>query len=1069
MSNLALSFLGPPRIERDGLVVEVGHRKGVALLAYLAVTTAPHGRDSLATLFWPDSDPSHARGALRYTLAALKKSLGEGWLLADHLSLGLNPAAAIQVDVARFRQLLGGSGRRRPAKGSDELSPDHPIPSLTEAVALYRGDFLAGFTLDDSPLFDEWQSFETESLRQEMTRALETLVKEHGAAGQWETAISHARRWLLLDPWHEPAHAWLMQLYAQSDQRAAALRQYEECARVLDRELGVEPSASLKQLKQRIQAGVWPPKVAAPADGQPPAGTFHHVPYWGASFVGRQRERAELRAKLAGPHCRLLTLVGPGGVGKTRLAVQTLVENQWPHPIYYVNLTPLTSPDQLPMAVADALALNLDGRDTPHRQLLNHLRQQELLLLLDNFEHLAAGADFLAAVLAAAPQVRLVVTSREVLGLEEEWLYEVAGLDYPGREEGMRRSTTFAIPPSPPPGQYSAVQLLIERARQARHDFAPAAEWPGLVAVCQLVEGMPLALELAAVWVRLLSCQAIAQEIQRGLNVLTTTHRQVELRHRSMRAVFEQSWRLLSPREQAILAQLSVFQGGFSRPAATAVAGAALYDLLSLVNKSLLRQVDQGRFDLHELLRQFAAEKLALDPAAAGQAHGRHAQFYGSFLSQLVAEHGVREEGRTYQAIRNDLDNVRAGWQWAAGRDHLALLEQYVIPLYDFYAATNRYQEGQAVFGLALATVTGQMEGSVSQPRRPTLDSLLIAKLKARQAEFCHELGDTETAERLLQECLARLQRRPDDAETAFVYRLMGLIRYHQGRYQEAKTCLRSSVEAGRSLVPLFFKANTALLIGAVCFALGQYDEAQTWHRESLALYQEIGQGWGVAHALRWLGTTAARLNDDEAARRLYQQSLEAFEEAGNPFGQVTCLNDLGALAQKQGDYPQAQIWFQRAWRLCQEHDLPLPLARTLQHLGDLATEQGDYPAAQDFYRQAMPLAVNAQATPVALQVLTGAAELLARMDDGLVGAGAAGEKALMETNTAKAFALLNLVVNHPASNQATRERARPLLNGLAGRLPAVAVDVLTEQASHLPLEQAVVALLTEPNETLSK
>jgi DNA-binding SARP family transcriptional activator len=333
MSELKLFLLGPPRLECDGQLVEVDTRKATALMSYLAVTDKSHSRDALATLLWPDYDQTHARGALRRTLSALNKALTGDWLEVDRETIGLNPSAPIWLDVAEFQRRLNGC---RGQELSGEIGCAGCLSLLTEAVTLYRDDFLAGFTLRDSPDFDEWQYFQTESLRRELAGALESLVRCHTLSREFDPAIAYARRWLALDPLHELAHRELMQLYAWAGQRGAALRQYRECVRVFDQELGVSPLEETTQLYTAIQENRLPPPPAAAAPekaaplqslGVPAAPKPRLFDY---PLVGRAAEWAALLAAYAASTVdgHLIVLQGEAGIGKTRLAEEFLAYAQ---------------------------------------------------------------------------------------------------------------------------------------------------------------------------------------------------------------------------------------------------------------------------------------------------------------------------------------------------------------------------------------------------------------------------------------------------------------------------------------------------------------------------------------------------------------------------------------------------------------------------------------------------------------------------------------------------------------------------------------------------------------------
>lgn len=1043
MPSLSLSFLGPLRIEHHSSPVEVSTRKAIALLAYLAVTAETQSRETLAALLWPQSDQKRARGSLRYTLSALRKELGAAWLVSDRQSVGLNWEAGIRVDVVDFHRLLG----------KDILDAaavrDASLAALEEAVALYRGDFLAGFTLPDSAAFDEWQLFEAEEARRKLAQALEMLVAAHRARGGLEPALAHARRWVALDEWHEPAHYQLMALYALAGQPGAAVRQYEACTGALQAGLGIRPSAATTTLYQQIRAGeLSPPPTRQPqtAVGDAPPSTKvlhprHNLPALHKPFVNREQERTDIAGLLDDPHCRLLTITGPGGIGKTRLAVQTVGERlpQLAREVRYINLAPLDSADFLVSTIADSLELSFSGLREPQEELLDHLSRNQLLLVLDNFEHLLQkGVTLISVILARAPGTKIIVTSREALNLQEEWCYTLKGLHVPDR------SVSATATRSP------AVQLFAQHARRARHDFSLTAEMTHVARVCRLVEGMPLGIELAASWVKLLPCREIAAEIQRNLDFLTTSHRDVEARHRSIRAVLEHSWRTLSPAEQQALARLAVFRGGFTREAAAEVAGASLFTLISLFNKSLLQRTAEERYDLHELLRHFAGEKLAAAPHQRKAVQEGHALYYGTMLAPENLRWEGQDEAHSVALVQAEIQNVRTGWRWAARQRKTAVIDHYLDTLYSFYAKTNRYQEGKEAFALAVR--------HLSDSEQP--DDLVLARLLARLGEFYYELGQPETAVVHLQKSLALLQSTSQQHEISFVFKLLGTVYYHRGHYAEARHHLRQSLATGETVDDVSHVANTYLLLGAVSFATGAYDEAQKWQQESLRLYREAEQLWGIAHALRHLGMTAQVLGAYEKAERYYHQSLVLFQEAGNPVGIALSMNHLGQLAQTLDDYQKAKEQYRQSLVICQDNRLQIAMARTLNSLGDVCCQLAEYEEAKGYLHVALETAMAMQAMPLALHSLLHVATLLTKMKDPPLLQTMPAETAVLNSGAAQALELLYLVAHHPASDQETRQRARSSLSQLATQLPADVVEFLQEKAQAQQLESVVVQML---------
>ena len=323
----------------------------------------------------------------------------------------------------------------------------------------------------------------------------------------------------------------------------------------------------------------------------------HNLPHAPTSFIGRSFEIADLLALLDNGDCSLLSLVGPGGIGKTRLAIEVASRNidKFSDGVFFIPLAPLSNPDNIVTSVANSLGLHLSNEGTPREQLLNYLRERKVLLVLDNFEHLLDGVDIVADMLITCAQIKILVTSREALNLQEEWIRQIKGMRFP-------ENTIINDMKS-----YSAVRLFMERANQIRGDFDELA---CAIRICQIVEGMPLAIELASAWLKVMSCEQIIQEIQRNIDFLVTKSRNIDERHRSIRAVFDQSWEMLSVEEQTVLGRLSVFHGGFELEAAEQVADASVFNLSEFVEKSLLKVTTSGRYEMHELLRQYAEQHL---------------------------------------------------------------------------------------------------------------------------------------------------------------------------------------------------------------------------------------------------------------------------------------------------------------------------------------------------------------------------------------------------------------------------------------------------------------------------
>jgi predicted ATPase/DNA-binding SARP family transcriptional activator len=901
MSQLRFYLFGAPRLEREDEAIKISLRKALALLAYLAVTQQSHSRDALATLFWPDDSQSKARGNLRRTLSRLNKVLGKGWLEIDRGNAGLNPKADLWLDVEQFQRGLAQCQTHGHA--SIEVC-SHCLPDLTAAAELYTGDFLAGFSLPDCPDFDEWHFFQSEGLRQALASALEQLGRGHSDRGDHDLAISYARRWLALDPLHEPAHRRLMELYAQTGQQAAALRQYEECVRVLDKEIGTPPSAETTALFELVKTKRAPPRPAPKAKKAPlssrPAAPPHNLPPQSTPFIGREDELAEITGRLTDPTCRLLTLVGPGGIGKTRLALaaaeRQLDPVSFPNGVYFVSLAPISGAEFMISTLADALNISFFGQTEPKTQLLNYLRGKQLLLALDNFEHLLAeqGTDLLSGILSTAFQVKILVTSRVRLHLQEEWVIDLQGLPCP--DEASHELLD----------RFGAVQLFLQRARQARSDFVLAEdEVPEVGRICRLVAGMPLALELAAAWVRLMSCQEIAQEIERNLDFLSTPLRNILDRHRSLTAVFDHSWHYLSRDEQHVFRGMTVFRGGFSREAAEQVAGASLPLLAALVDKSMLRRNATGRYELHELLRQYAAEKLG-EAGEAKQIQNRHLEFFLNLAEEAETKLQGAEQATWLKKLNTEHDNLRAALAWSLEGGDAEMGLRLAATLGEFW-----FMRGQ-LFGEGIEWLERVLSGvEAMEPTRARARAFrrlgMLTELQGNHAAarsafeqslvLYRELGDKEGIAASLNYLGETVATQGDEVAARPLFAAARSV------YEESLASLRQQGDQWRI-------ARALNVIGEIARIENNYPMARSFYEESLALRRELGDTRGIAVSLINLGLVALHQDDDRQAATYFEESLPLFQKLGSTRGIIDCLAGLAGVAGKMGQPERAARLF---------------------------------------------------------------------------------------------------------------------------------------------------------------
>lgn len=892
MSDLQIHFLGTFQILQNGRSLTTFRTNKIrALLAYLAVEADhPHRRDSLAALFWPQMDNRNALTNLRLSLHRLHQTLGDDppVLHIDRHTVQWHASAA-RIDAAVFAQALTAVT----AHDHAPLCPDC-ARRLETAVPYYKGDFLAGFFLEDAAPFDDWAAAWRERLHQQALQALDWLAEFHQENGRYPQAILHTRRQLELEPWRESAHRQMMQLLAVTGQHAAALRQYEQCRRLLRDELGAAPEAATTDLYRQIQTERTAASPHRKSDSQPvPLSPAQRItvflPATAAPLVGRQAELSQLDQLMSHPATRLVTITGVGGMGKTRLALtwsaaQAAHQPQhFPHGIYFVPLTAVHTAAHLVPAIAQSLPFTPDAASTQPlpQQLGDYLRDRQLLLVLDNFEQLLTGDDGAAAtavlhhLLDHALQLKLLVTSREHLHLQDEQPLPLNGLPCPGDQE-----TEWA--------QFPAAQLFAQSARRVQPDFAlTSPDRPHLIAICRLLDGIPLALELAAAWVEWLPLADIAAEMGRSLDFLAADQRDWPERHRSMRAIFDSAWARLSRSEQTFFTRLCLFRGGFTRAAALAVAGdgqsrpTVLRLLAVLVQKSLLRY-DRltERYSLHELLRQYGTERLT-----DGTAWERYGRYYCIWLADQAAALKGDQQKATLAAIETDMENIRAAWDWAVGEQELVLLAAAAASLGTFYYRQGRHQEGQELFSQA-AALTGNSE---------TEQQLALARLVYWQGMFEPAAAARQN---LLQAALTILETAVPDSNSrtgqAAILLELGMVAYGQGQHETAERYFEQSLIRCRLAGDRWGEANVLCEMGVNAWIRGEYGAAAQQYSQSLAIRETLQDYVGMAVALEGLAGTAMTAKEGAQAIAYTRQSLEIYRQLGDRVGTAVLQAELG-------------------------------------------------------------------------------------------------------------------------------------------------------------------------------
>jgi len=1054
---LEISLLSPFTLTHDGQPLKLPSRRTEALVVYLLRNPHPHAREVLANLLWDDLPQNKALGNLRVLLANLRKAL-DPYVTITRQSAAWNGASDYRVDLTALEEMLALS---RVEIDRDGALTQATAANLGAALQGYQGDLLPGFYLHAGQGFEEWLATEREWLWTRAVEALDDLATEYLQWGDYRAGVEQAQRLVDLDPLREEGHQLLMQLWAADGQISAALAQYERCVQVLDHELGVPPHGFTTELYERMRRGDWQPSrpMADPGVGAEASATKappHNLPRQMAPIWGRATELAQLATLLGDPTVPLITILGPGGIGKTRLALEaarTLItvprlpagENDerihFQDGIYLVALAPIRDA----AAIAPAIAAVIGCRFQPNggdetTQLLRYLRSRSMLLLLDNAEHLLDETEIFGAILAAAPQVQLLVTSRHKLNRTGETVLLLTGLDYPPamitRDPGDADSVSERLL------HYSAVRLFVEHVRRAHGNLSLGdADLQAVGQICRLAQGMPLAILLAAAWVELLSPAEIAAEIEQNVAFwgLATDQAKTAVpeealpsRQQTMHAIFEHSWQLLTRDEQGVFARLSIFRGGCTRPVAQQVTGGSLRELLSLAHKSLLvRDSASGRFTVHELLRQMAAEKLLAMGQAATPLHQLavttmerlYAQnlmpYYGE-LAEHAEQAQMADKAQMYLQLAGDV--ARDNYQNSLALDYygraLALTPDAAVgTLFALQMARQaiyhllgrRPEQAAALASLAdlgrrLGDSRNSIEVLVAQARYlETVSDYAAAVATAQEAAQLAEsvnapelhgkslliwgqalwrLGDLDGAQDQLGRALAMVQIITDPLTESTILRSLGIVAEFQWKYAAADVYYERSLAICRREGNRQGEVGNLNNLGVVAFYQGDLGAAQRYLAEALPIRRLLGDRRGEGHGLHNLGVLSATLGDYARAQRDAEQSLIVFREVGDRWGEADALHNLGSLLVIQADYGQALALYQAALTLAQEIGYQRCTALALRSLGHLAQEQNQPDVAKAHYAASLAGARQNNFSGYALEALAGLAVVALDQDE---------------------------------------------------------------------------------------
>ena len=889
MSKLNISLLGDVQFQLDGKTLAIKRNAVRALLIYLAVEQAPQARGMVAGLLWPDSSEQEARNNLRQTLHHLRQ-LPVQLVNTSRQWLTFAPAISTQVDVELVRQAL-----QREA--------------WDEAVTRYRRPFLGEGVPWDSPLFNEWMLLVREQLHRRVMLAYAQLLESAETRADWVTVERLATQQLALDNWRESTHRSLMRALAAQGRRVAALAQYDACRAVLEDVFAVRPSPETEALYAELLADVASP-TSQPKQLQRPSSTL----------FGRQEQLALAQRRLSEPTCRILTLVGAGGMGKTRLAL-AIGEHvqQAGRAVGWVDLTTVSADALNPLetAISDALGLTLQLQSTPLAQLTAWLNTNPYLLIIDNMEHLLEHTGLLVALVQGTTDVQLLVTSRERLNVRGEWLIDVDAL-----------------------AQADAEALFIDVARQIGVSLRSQQQREAVATICQQVGGMPLAIELCARWLRTLDVYQVASELQNGIDILSTSARDVPTRHHKMQAVFDWSWQRLTPAEQIAMAQLTVFQAGFDRAGAQQVAGATIWELESLVERSLLRR--QGkRYSFHPVIRQYGLAKLG-DSAAETQR--RFADF---FIDKITSKELADIKSDIVQILsdwRPDLVNMHNAWRWLVVNEQFDALLLIHDRLYEFYKALGRFRDVVDWYDWSLARLGNDER----------VAPILRVRMYRARAYLRANIAQLDGAREDAEKGLAIALRYEITDQVGLALQTMGIVTDMAGKSTEARGYFEQALSILREQDNQYYIEVVMNSLGIVEWSLGEYESAEKHQREALALARKSKDKVSEAMYLSNLGNTVWAAGRAQEAMALFEQAMQLEQELGRERSIGLLTRSIGEAYHELGQLDKALAYKEEALQYDREHGHDWHIGYGLWTLGETYWKLGQLRRAEEVLREAV-------------------------------------------------------------------------------------------------------------------
>ncbi|MEN8171798.1 MAG: BTAD domain-containing putative transcriptional regulator [Chloroflexota bacterium] len=1025
MKFLKISLFGTFHIQKPD-ETEIRFRSGriLGLLSFLiSEADCSHNREKLLALIWPETSGDLARSNFRVALHRIRKAMDQDsiqdnkYILTTTSTVQFNPDSDYWLDTNTFTETITTCQQAQNQMG--RLDKDQ-IVLLEQALEIYKGDFLSNVDIS-SERFEEWLYAKRETYHRAAIWACIILSENYIRQKSWQPALAIAYRQISLEPWVDEGHRQVIKMLIMTGQPGAAIEHFKKFSKDLADEIGVDPQPETKRLYDDIKNGTWNAESLSQRIRR------FHFPTDFSPFVGREEDLTQIIRWLEAPHCRLISLVGSGGVGKTRLATQASIrisENQkvdFPAGIYFIPLEEVITLDGFISNITKALDIPIVPGETLKSALLKHLRKKKLLLVFDNFEHLMPMKDLVMSILQSAPGVKIIITSREHLGFQAEWILSVYGLPFP-------QSLDVENPES-----FPAVKFFIQSVRRIQPGLsnALAQKTEAIIRICQLVEGLPLALELAANWVPVLSFTEIAAGIGQGIGIMQTNNLDVPERHRSMETVFDYSWALLPPRHQELLEHLSLFSGEFDRQAAEIIANASLSGLAALVQKSFLhRSTVTGKYHIHPLLKQFARKRLAArekqkEESESSLVRQRYSQYYLGQIIQQKDDLMLRNSWQDIKKHQAELPHLHQAWRWAVEHRDFETIGQSSTALAVIYLHLGLYSDGFAVLDMAIANLRNlmQQEDDPAPDLKRTLGRLLVET--AGFWSFLNEIGKSEelaqeaweigqeTADFYIQmksqywignarfylseisesmehiKKIDQILQNPDLEGSAgekalaqmFLRDAVGKVSLFSGDYAVAEDNLIAAVNQFRFYDNALLQAYSLLSLCNLYLKRFYFDLAHQKIEQAQKIFDQEQYPRGHGHLLFTRGELYVSLGDWKRSFEYFQQSNDISDSISENLNFPLYHNQLGLIFAGQNDLLQAQQHFERSVHISRALNQKLEEADSTYGLGIVAEKSGDIKKAEKHFHDSLTIKNTLALFIPPLESLAGLARL-ALLDD---------------------------------------------------------------------------------------